>query len=205
MTDAPVTPPGWYADPAGSPLQRWWDGTAWTDHVHDPAAAAPGFAGTNPTTPVGTSPFTVWIWVFAITPLLGLFSLVFQQDVSYSSYTSTTATTAQDLQDLYASIFTPEYLMQLAISFLLYAAAVLIAFFDWRELKSRGVEKPFHWAFAFIPWQLVYAIGRAVVAARRTGSGWSPMVAYICAGVLVFIVSFVYGIGLAMQDLSSIY
>jgi hypothetical protein len=201
MTNTPVTPPGWYADPAGSPLQRWWDGNAWTDHVHDPATAAPGFAGTNPTAPVGTSPFTTWIWVFAFTPLLSLIDLFFPQDTSYFSYSSTSGTTAQDFRDMFASTFTPEYAMQLAISFLFYAITVLIAFLDWRELKSRGVEKPFHWAFAFIPWQLTYAIGRAVVAARRTGSGWSPMVVYIAAGVLSFVVSFAYGIVLAFQEI----
>lgn len=35
---APAPPPqgppaGWYADPHGTAGQRWWDGTAWTDHV----------------------------------------------------------------------------------------------------------------------------------------------------------------------------
>jgi len=27
---------GWYADPAGTPGQRWWDGQRWTEHVHPP-------------------------------------------------------------------------------------------------------------------------------------------------------------------------
>jgi uncharacterized RDD family membrane protein YckC len=32
MTTTP--PAGWYQDPSGPPgLQRWWDGTAWTDHT----------------------------------------------------------------------------------------------------------------------------------------------------------------------------
>ena len=29
---APVTPPGWYADPEDPTRQRFWDGTAWTEH-----------------------------------------------------------------------------------------------------------------------------------------------------------------------------
>jgi hypothetical protein len=33
MTDAaspPGSPPGWYPDPGGQPVQRWWSGTGWT-------------------------------------------------------------------------------------------------------------------------------------------------------------------------------
>jgi Protein of unknown function (DUF2510) len=26
--------PGWYPDPSGAARVRWWDGNAWTDHVH---------------------------------------------------------------------------------------------------------------------------------------------------------------------------
>ena len=29
-------PPGWYADPAGQPQRRYWDGETWTDHVAEP-------------------------------------------------------------------------------------------------------------------------------------------------------------------------
>lgn len=38
-----VTPAGWHPDPAGGApgRLRWWDGQAWTDHVHDPAPSAP--------------------------------------------------------------------------------------------------------------------------------------------------------------------
>ena len=37
-----MTSAGWHPDPAGAPGRlRWWDGQTWTDHVHDPAPAAP--------------------------------------------------------------------------------------------------------------------------------------------------------------------
>ncbi|MEU9190722.1 DUF2510 domain-containing protein [Streptomyces sp. NPDC048484] len=31
-----TTPPGWYRDPSASHLERWWDGTAWTEHRRTP-------------------------------------------------------------------------------------------------------------------------------------------------------------------------
>jgi hypothetical protein len=37
----PGAPPGWYADPAGGPGQRWWDGYAWTAATVGPAIPPP--------------------------------------------------------------------------------------------------------------------------------------------------------------------
>lgn len=34
QSPAVATPAGWYADPHGLAALRWWDGHAWTDHVH---------------------------------------------------------------------------------------------------------------------------------------------------------------------------
>lgn len=36
-------PSGWYADPWGGPVQRWWNGANWTGHVRPDPAAAYGY------------------------------------------------------------------------------------------------------------------------------------------------------------------
>ncbi|MFI0506693.1 DUF2510 domain-containing protein [Streptomyces albogriseolus] len=38
-------PPGWYPDPHAPQLERWWDGTAWTDHRRTPAAGSAPASG----------------------------------------------------------------------------------------------------------------------------------------------------------------
>ncbi|MEP6658918.1 MAG: phospholipid scramblase-related protein [Acidimicrobiales bacterium] len=47
MTSPPNTPANWFADPTGRHQHRYWDGSAWTDHVsdhgitgHDPISSA---------------------------------------------------------------------------------------------------------------------------------------------------------------------
>ena len=47
---AAAVAPGWYADPSGSGVPRWWDGTAWTAHVA-PGHEVPVSPGTAPPAP----------------------------------------------------------------------------------------------------------------------------------------------------------
>ncbi|MEO5680401.1 MAG: DUF2510 domain-containing protein [Acidimicrobiales bacterium] len=55
-----MTAPGWHPDPAGGPGRlRWWDGQAWTDHVHDQVATAV----TPAAAPVGGSPLDAAVLV----------------------------------------------------------------------------------------------------------------------------------------------
>ncbi|WP_327191608.1 DUF2510 domain-containing protein [Streptomyces xinghaiensis] len=68
-----TTPPGWYPDPGhtggGPALERWWDGSGWTDHTRQaqaaaPAAAAPpggfgGMAGFGPPEPPDLPPYDI--------------------------------------------------------------------------------------------------------------------------------------------------
>jgi len=42
-------PAGWYAEPSGRPGLRYWDGSAWTDHVASPGSPEPGTGVSTPT------------------------------------------------------------------------------------------------------------------------------------------------------------
>lgn len=48
-------PPGWYRDPSAPHLERWWDGTAWTDHRRAPEAPRP-MPPAPPPPPAGGGP-----------------------------------------------------------------------------------------------------------------------------------------------------
>ncbi len=209
----PTTPPaqpGWFADPAGSQLNRWWDGSRWTDNVQAPYQVG----GIIERAPEGTSPSTVQIWL-----IVGLFAL---QQVAALYYLATIdlagifvaySNAMRDASDptsvlaIYGYVFTPGYVALLLLSLVSYAATIVLAYFDSKTLASRGVVKPFHWALTFVPsyGSIIYVIGRSVVARRRTGSGLAPLWAYIVVFVVGFIASFVVSLAAAgsmMDDFS---
>lgn len=178
--------PGWYPDPAGSHLQRWWDGNGWTDNTYDPfsAASAPGvYATVGPDVKV----YTPWVWIIAALPLIGLIA---QFSIDYRQYLldSIQVQSPGSFSGLPAS-----FGIQLALGAIgwgVYLLSVLLAFFDWRVLKSRGVEKPFHWAWTFLS-GLVYLIGRPVVLKRRGRSAFAPLWVYIALFLLTVITAIV--------------
>jgi hypothetical protein len=47
---------GWYADPMGGPLSRWWDGSAWTGRLAEEAPGDPGAAASIAATTVEDAP-----------------------------------------------------------------------------------------------------------------------------------------------------
>lgn len=91
-----------------------------------------------------------------------------------------------------AALMTPTYYLQALVGMLVYPATIVLAYFDSRELRRRGVASPFHWAFSFIS-ILVYQIGRTIVARRSTGSGAAPMIVTLAVwlGGVVLTVAFV--------------
>lgn len=196
MSDQATPSAGWYADPERPGAGRYWDGTAWTEHRHVPGAQqAPVLRA-----PEGTDPNTPWIWVFVLLPLLGYLPLFL---IPWSSAFSYDPRNPESMVDAQLSILTsPGYLGSILLSFLLYAALVVVAYLDHRELLRRQVPKPFHWAFAFIPSYgiLVYPIGRAVVMKGRTGGGLGPI--WVMIGV--FVIGIVVTVAWTVQFMSSV-
>jgi Protein of unknown function (DUF2510) len=195
-TGTATAPAGWYLVAAGSAQQRWWDGTAWTEHVYNPVDSRPS-AGAAPavaTTPVlrapeGVKPDTVWFWLLAIgVPVLQILALIpaslyIGQILSGSS---------SDASSFLANEFSPAYLLATLTEWFIAAVCIVFAALDWRELKARGVPRPFHWAWSFFVllagWPGVYMIGRSVIVRRRTGGGLTPLWIYIALQVVAFVV-----------------
>lgn len=172
MTQAQGTPqPGWYADPAGTPQQRWWDGAQWSDRLYDSSAVAS--ASQPPQVAAGTPANTPFIWAVVLLPLLSLLTFAFWDIESYMRRTAE--------GDPFA-LFEPGYVLITATSWLLFGATVVLSFLDYRQLQRRGFVRPFHWAWSFLS-SLVYVIGRAVVIGNRGGSAWGPI--WVLAAVTV--------------------
>jgi hypothetical protein len=199
-TSSPLPQPGWYPDHAGGAGLRWWDGTQWTDHVSAPIAAQP-YSPAGPqrnTAPATARVGNPFIWIYAFLPLAGIITLVSINwselgRVVASSINTDGTTTSPGAIDM-GSILTPGYLIGALLSWLAIAAAVVLAYFDWRTLRKTGVDRPFHWAFAFfavMSLQIVYAIGRGVVTHRRSGRGFAPMWVFIAVQVIAWIVGIV--------------
>ena len=180
MTDSRQTElpaPGWYIDP-GSGRRRWWNGIAWTGQFDgdSPGMASPVGMETQRLLPSSTSvnPWPIWVVavVLPLVPMLPLFTVDFAAYIRQSIAAYQLHTTAP---------VPPALTFVQLVSWAVYPATVLFAYFDWRLLKERGVVRPFHWAWAFIPfvYTLVYVSGRSVVLKRRVGRGTSPFWVYL--------------------------
>lgn len=177
----PPVPAGWYPDPQNPAQGRYWDGSAWTDQVHQPGQPAVKLRA-----PEGTDPNTVWMWILVLLPLLGYIAMLFVPWQSYMDSILQSPTNPSNLMQEELAFFTsPGYILSLVLSFVTYVATVVLAYFDFRELAARGLPKPFHWALTFIPsyGYLVYVIGRSVVVKSRTDRGLGPL--WVAIGILV--------------------
>lgn len=198
MTDSPAAiPPGWYDDANAPGTQRWWDGTAWTEHTSQPYNGQPVALAA----PAGTPVYTVWIWLIVVLPLLslvGLFTIDFSSFTTIYSSDPTSSTRAQ-----LALVTSPGYLFSLSVSAIVYGLSAWFAFLDWRWLRGHSVPRPFHFAWVFLS-SYVYVIGRSVIVRRRTGRGIAPMWAAIGMYALSTIVSIVFTVLMVQAVFASI-
>ena len=132
--------------------------------------------------PEGTKPYTPWIWLIVVLPVLVALPAL---GIDWGSLVDLTDTTGQSAFALYAN---PLYWSMAIGGWVAYGLSAWFAYLDWRELQRRGVPKPFHFAWVFLS-SGVYPIGRSVVVRRRTGTGIAPMWATIAVIVLTFAMS----------------
>jgi hypothetical protein len=196
-----AVPPGWYPDQTTPGQQRWWDGTQWTEHVQAPYSAAAATAVMK--APEGTKTGTVWIWLIVLAPLLGLSSFFLIDWADFIDSMVATSLPGASFADSLAIYTSPGYIVSQLLGFVLYGLTVVFAVLDVRELKKRGVQQPFHWAFAFLT-SIVYVIGRSVVVKRRTGGGLAPLWVYIVETVVVFIATIIFSVLLTQYMMQSV-
>ncbi|MBA8817387.1 hypothetical protein FHX48_002486 [Microbacterium halimionae] len=182
-------PAGWYPDPSNPGVSRYWDGMAWTDHVHGgaiPAAELKAEPGTGWNTP--------WIWLIILLPIIpALLSLFVPWRDAFNFDYSADDPMAMNrgMLGLYLS---PAYLLSVSLGWVIFGLNVFFAYRDYAQLRAMGVPRPFHWAWQFL--SPVYAIGRSVVVIRRTGRGAAPLLvvgttivlSLVIGGVLVAVV-----------------
>lgn len=145
---------------------------------------------------------TVWIWLVILLPLISLPTLFLFDWSGYIDDVVRDSMNPTGVTQSWAMSFTAGSLGITALGYLVVAAQILFAFLDWRTLRKRGVERPFHWAwifFALVITNGIYVIGRGVVLRRRTGGGLGPVWAWIAVTVLSLAVGIAFAVFLFSQ------
>lgn len=176
-----------------------------------PGYTAPGTRAAAPANP-GVSTDTVWVWLIVALPIVQLLVLflfdwrsLIEQSLATAFLSGQGGTTSSvvglSLQSTFLSLGVS--LISLVISGL----SVLFAFLDWRQLRARGIQKPFHWAWAFFVFVVsagVYVIGRGIVLRRQTGKGLGPIWGFIAVSVVSIVAAAIWAI-LLMRDFSALF
>jgi hypothetical protein len=177
--------PGWYPDGTGG--QRWWNGSGWSEHTA-PAAAGPAQSVQRPGLPAGARIDTAWVWIVSVGYLLSIIPVFFFDMNGYiaaifDAQLSRSPAALSDALVGYAVFGIVSWLLGLIV----WGLAVFGAYRDYKHLEAIGVERPFHWAFAFIPYPIVYLIGRHVVLRKVSRTAGWPLWAHIGSYALVFL------------------
>lgn len=155
-------------------------------------AAAPPVSQTAPQTQ-GLDTGTPWVWLSILAahlPIVLLFLIDWQGYVDAFIGMETGSDVAA------ATAAMTEWTMGVMgislLSYVFMAAAIVFAWLDYRALVARGIQKPFHWAFAFLTLVItigVYIIGRTVIVKRQTGKGLGPLWGWIAATLIVIVIT----------------
>jgi hypothetical protein len=78
-----------------------------------------------------------------------------------------------------------------------YVAGIVLAILDYRALRSAGMEKPAHWAWAILT-AGIYLVARLTRTVRESGTGFGPLFTFLALG-LSLIVATVAVPGLVIQ------
>ncbi|KAA9153497.1 DUF2510 domain-containing protein [Microbacterium lushaniae] len=136
---------------------------------------------------------TPWIWLVVFLPLVSVVPLFF---FDWSGFLRAAALDPNGSASAeWVASFTGASLLLTLLGYAVIAAQIVFAYLDWRALRARGIDKPFHWAWIFFTLVIsngVYVIGRGVVLRRQTGKGLGPVWAWIAVAVVGLIIGVVF-------------
>jgi len=163
MPQAPAgPPPGWYNDPGGMPVLRWWDGQQWGPHTQPLPGAPEGTgrhrapAGPDPEPPAGSAQVSAspvrapagWAWIVAVTPVIATVIII---AVGTSASNSAALTAGWIIADI---------------------IAVIAAWRDARVLALRGEITATGYAWLSLLGGWPYLLARTIKRTPRGAADW---------------------------------
>jgi hypothetical protein len=194
-TVPPTIPAGWYSDPTDAEQLRWWNGSAWTQHVQPrPAPVEP--APVQTVVPAASSePVAVEPATAVAVPLAEEPATAVSMDAAVAPTRSNTVSSwFVALSPFYyaiafiialpalASISGVIVLGSIAAAIIVvpFVIALIFAIVDFGALKKLGHPRPASPGWMFLT-PLVYLIVRTVRVRRATGKGSAPLWVWIAA------------------------
>lgn len=172
--------PGRYPHRTGLWRLQWWDGTGWTGYFrHSPPTDR---SSSRPAANPQTAAYTPHLWVVVLLPVVSLVLLMNWYPVVAYIIEDGKATAF----DAPAMITVPLILL-IASGWIVYGISVVLVYFDWQRLRRDVLDRPYHWAWAFLG-APVYVIGRtAILRQAEPRAGLAPVWVLITVTALLFI------------------